>query len=577
MGHVHSQPTQRGIHPWKHPLNRWVLSVVLGTGLLGAPLSLPLQLGHSIVLAQDLPTEVREGYTLLNRGWVDDAIPAFQRALSRYPNSLEAKLGLAIAYRRLGRIEDAWQAYGQVLAQDPNNELALRTIGLLGSYRPEWQVRGIEALSTLLNLNPSDAEARAQRALLYGYQGRFAESLEDYRIALQNDPTPDVLLGAAQIFTYSGETTQGLNLFERYLATGGTITDNAAIAYGRALRGAGNTAQAVQVLESALRQSAESNVNPDQLRAELSQAYLANNQPLQATSILDPLRDRPDAALPLARALNEIGIATESPTLRQEAAALYRQVLSQDLNPSTDLLREVADVFSGLPQEQEYALQIYRQLAQRQPEERQFFVRQITLEQQLGLISSLEAGQRLQTALQPLPTAEVERRLVAQALVQLDPPPPALLPIYQSLLQAGVDEPFLNFRIAQMLLEQGNEVGAREVLAQYQSTPAGMQDLAPELLLAEIERRSGDFEASRQRYAAILNSSLASPNVRSAARVAVIDLTLAQDQPLAALEALEQLQLSQGGSADGDVSQRMQQIQESFLQRRGFQPPWERF
>jgi tetratricopeptide (TPR) repeat protein len=166
--------------------------------------------------AQTIPVPVQEAFTLLRQGLVNDAIASFQQALRRYPQSLEAKLGLAIAYRRQGLITQAWQAYQDVLAQAPNNQLALKSIGLLASYRPEWQVRGIEALTTLLNLAPNDTEGRGLRALLYGYQQRFAEALADYQIVLQSNPTPQVLLGAAEIYTNSGNPQQGIELFNRY-------------------------------------------------------------------------------------------------------------------------------------------------------------------------------------------------------------------------------------------------------------------------------------------------------------------------------------------------------------------------
>ncbi|MBD0394915.1 MAG: tetratricopeptide repeat protein, partial [Microcoleus sp. C1-bin4] len=97
--------------------------------------------------------------SLLNQGRANDAIAAFQQALRSSPNSLEAKLGLAQAYQKAGKDAEAWAAYQRVLEQDPNNIPALRAVGLLGSYRAEWQARGIDALMTLLNQNPNDKEA----------------------------------------------------------------------------------------------------------------------------------------------------------------------------------------------------------------------------------------------------------------------------------------------------------------------------------------------------------------------------------------------------------------------------------
>ncbi len=139
------------------------LAFCVGLLLSGAPI-LSLAVSIPTVQAQTVPGEVRQGYTQLGQGLVAQAIATFRGAIQRYPESLEAKLGLAIAFRRAGRDADAFQAYQQVLTQDPNNALALKTIGILGGFRLEWQARGIEALTTLLRISPckktcSDNEA----------------------------------------------------------------------------------------------------------------------------------------------------------------------------------------------------------------------------------------------------------------------------------------------------------------------------------------------------------------------------------------------------------------------------------
>jgi tetratricopeptide (TPR) repeat protein len=500
---------------------------------------LSLVVNIPIVQAQTIPGEVRQGYTQLGQGLVNQAIATFRGAIQRYPESLEAKLGLAIAFRRAGRDADAFQAYQRVLTQDPNNQLALKTIGILGGFRPEWQARGIEALTTLLKISPSDNEARAQRALLYGFQGRFAESLADYEIALQGSPTPDVLLGAAQIYTYGGNPQKGLELFERYRsASSKPIVGNAAIAYARALRATGNTAQAIRILEGQL--PTQTNAFGVQVRSELSQAYLANRQPTQALAILDPLRDRGDSRLPLARALNEIGKQENRPDLVAQASDLYRQVLNSTSNPSPAVVREVADVLSSNPQDRQTALQLYRQLVQQQPNDKVLVIQQLALESQLGTLPQTEVRQRLRSILQPLPSSPSQQVAIAQALVRLEPDP-EFLPVYQSLIQAGVNEPFLNFRLAQLLIERNDLDGAKTALAAYQATPIGSRDLAPELLLAEIDRRQGNLEASAKRYETLISSGSRDSDVTTAAIRGLAGIRLAQARYDDALTLYDQL------------------------------------
>ena len=179
------------------------------------------QMGAAISPAYGQSAAVRQGYSLLSEGRVDDAIATFQRQLQRDPNDLEALLGLGIAYRRAGRDADAFATYQRVLALDPNNQLALSTIGLLGEFRPEWQPIGIEALTRLLEQDPDLIDARAQRAKLFYYQGLYSQALADYAIVLPRTSDPEILGPAAEAHTFSGDYPTGLVLFDRYRAAGG--------------------------------------------------------------------------------------------------------------------------------------------------------------------------------------------------------------------------------------------------------------------------------------------------------------------------------------------------------------------
>jgi tetratricopeptide (TPR) repeat protein len=456
--------------------------------------------------AQNLPAGVQKGFALLKKGLVNDAITAFGQALKTQPQSLQARLGLAIAYRRAGRIPEAWSAYQQVIAVDSNNQLALKTIGLLGTYKTEWNQQGIKALTTLLQLNPNDSEARSYRAQLYSYQGRLTESLADYQIVLNNNPTPDAVIGAAQAYSYSGDFPKALELFNRYQTSGKPIEGFAAVAYGRTLRETGNSAGSVQVLEAQLQRSKTLDELAIETRKELAISYLANQQQTQALAVLDPLQGRSDATLPLARSLNEIRKRTNNPTLAQQVVNLYRQALTTTPNPSPTLLREVADVFTAFPQGRQTALQLYRQAASQSPNDQSLLVRQLALESRLGTLSKKDFKQRLATALQPLPTDRVQQQQLADALVTIDAPDSEFLPVYQYILQTGVNAPFLHFRVAQIYVQRNDLNQARQSLAAYTASSKGAKDLTAQLLAAEIERREGSLEASTQRYQAILNS-----------------------------------------------------------------------
>jgi tetratricopeptide (TPR) repeat protein len=299
---------------------------------------------------------------------------------------------------------------------------------------------------------------------------------------------------------------------------GKAIPNNALTAYAQALRETGNVSQAIQILENQLRQSKKLDAAEIEIRSSLAQAYQANQQLSQALAVLEPLRGRPEAALPLARALTTIGRRESNTQLYQEGAALYRQVLASTSQPPQSLVREVADVLSELPSERVAALSLYQQLTAVQPNDQSLLVKQLVLENQLGRISQSEFQQRFLAAVQPLPSDSAQLRSLALAILPLDPPDPALLPVYQSLLDAGVDVPFLNFRVAQILLERNELEAAKQALAAYSATSIGASDLTTELLLAEIDRRQGNLEASASRYESLINGNPSDTLLNSALR-----------------------------------------------------------
>lgn len=517
-----------------HGLPRLILlGWTLGCLLLPTPFVL-------IAQAQSVPEPVRRGYSLLDRGWVGDAVRAFQQAVQRYPQSVAAQLGLAIAYQRNGQDAEAWDAYQQVLVLDADNREALSAIGLLGGYRSEWQPRGIEALTTLLELDANHQSARAQRALLLGYQGRFREALADYDRVLQNNPTPEMILGAAQIYTYSGDYTQGLALFERYQSGGQTLPNTAVTAYALALQETGNAAKAVQVLESRLQQSRQLDATAIQIRAALAVAYAANQQPEEALAVLQPLRNRDDARLSLARSLSQIGRQARNEMLYEEAIALYRQELAQTRSPSFGFLREVADVYSESDSALSESLALYNQLLERQPDDLVLQVKQKIVAAQVGQLSREELTEQLQTLLQTLPASSGEQLALAQALIRLDPPAPELLSVYQQLLATDIEAPFLHFRLAQIYIKQGNFAAARTALAAYKATPEGAQDISPELLLADIEQREGNLAASADRYQAVIASN-PRDEILYSALTGLANIRIAQGNPEAALNIYDDL------------------------------------
>jgi cellulose synthase operon protein C len=495
----------------------WSSLLSLGIWSMGLP-----PIGMLQAAAQTVPSTVRSAYTLLDQGLVNQAITRFERAVQQFPQSLEARLGLAIAYRRAGRDADAFQAYEQVLELDPNNHLALLSLGTLGGFRPEWQEQGIAALTRLLQQNPSDGEARSQRALLYIYEGQFEAALADYEIVLQENPSRDAIAGAAQAYAYAGHYEQSLIWFDRYLQAGETLAGDAATAYARALRETGDAAAAVQVLEAQIQRQPDLTGSAIRMRAEQALNYAAIERLNLATAVLAPLRGREDARMVLGRTLIAIGRLNQNETFLEEGISLFQAIVAE-ANTPTALKREIAAVLAGFPASQSTALNLYQQLVQQHPDDRGLQTQVAVLQYETEQLSEAELLTQLAQILRTIPTDLTQRSLIVQALVRLRTPSPQLLPLYENLVRAGVTEPLLYFRIAQIYLRQADFDTARSVLDTYQASrselerQSGAIDPAAELLLAVIDQRAGNLQDSVRRYQAIIDSNPRDKSILSGA------------------------------------------------------------
>jgi cellulose synthase operon protein C len=526
---------------------------------LGVGLSLPLLC--ALPAGAQVPALVQEGNALVDQGLVNQAIPRLQAAVKQYPQSVEARLGLANAYFKAGtytNTEAAFKTFNEVLQLDPMNKAALMSVGLMGEYKYEWRDDGITALTTLIGLEPNNMPARSQRALLNGYLGNLREAIVDYDVVIPTNPPPPVILAAAQSYTYAGDYTLARDLFTRYKGTGGAIESYAAIAYGIVLRETGDPAESVQVLNQVLAKTPKLDGVAIRSRAALSVSYGQLDQLDQAEAVLVPLDGRFDSRMITARSLHQINGGEDSLELEQRVIDIYYKVLEAPLPPdyvappdnrgrenfylTNSIAREIADVLSGIPSERVLSRKLYVELVKNLPDDRILPVNLAIVERQLGLASRTELRTRIEPYLLPIPSGSYDRRLMTQALVRLDSPDPSLLPLYQPYVDAKVNEPLLFFRIAQMQIQANNLVAAKAALAEYQATKDGQRDVyGTLLLLAEIDRRENNLDASLQKYEQIIAAPKVDRGIRSGALQAAAGIYRLKGQLPQAIALYDQL------------------------------------
>jgi tetratricopeptide (TPR) repeat protein len=200
----------------------------------------------------------------------------------------------------------------------------------------------------------------------------------------------------------------------------------------------------------------------------------------------------------------------------------------------------------------------------------------------------LGAPPELFTLVAALP-AEPRRESLYNALLQIDPNNiPVQTRLVQAIAKRNPDQ--AKALVAQLVARNpnniatyflqgqiGQDIGDLELASRAYQTILTAQPYNTDALsaLGGIRFQQRRFDAATELY----SQALVLKPSDVAIRQSLIGLTSAQDNQLEALAALEQLQLEQiqMGASTNDLSRQMQQIQEGFLQRRGFQPPWERF
>jgi cellulose synthase operon protein C len=526
-------------------------------GWLASPL---LMLSAMPVLAQT-PAAVQEGNALVNQGLINQSIPVLEGAVRQYPQSIEARLGLANAYLKAGtylKNEAAFRTFNEVLGIDPDNKAALYAVGLMGEYRYDWRLQGIAALDRLVELEPNNMPARSQRALLNGYLGDLRAAIADYDIVIPTNPPPKVVLAAAQSYTYAGEYLKARDLFTQYKGTGGAIEDYAAIAYGIVLRETDDPAASVAVLEKELGDTAKLEGVSIRARAAISVSYGQLGQLDEALAVLKTLDGRFDSRMITARSLHQINGDLDSPEIEQQVIDIYYRVLEDplplDYGVSPDnqdrtnfylndpIAREMADVLSGIPRERFLSRRLYIELLKSSPDDRILPVNLAIVERQLGLATRTELKTRIEPYVLPIPESNYDRRLLVQALVRLDSPDPSLLPLYQPYVDAQVNEPLLYFRIAQMQILDNNLAAAKASVAQYQATKDGQKDqFGSLLLLAEIDRRENNLDGSIAKYEQIIAAPKVDRSIRSGALQALAGIYRSRGQLADAIALYDQI------------------------------------
>ncbi|HEU5249627.1 MAG TPA: tetratricopeptide repeat protein, partial [Thermoanaerobaculia bacterium] len=143
-----------------------------------------------------------------------EGIKAFQRALSRQPNNLEAQLGIARAYNASGDSLKAEESYRRAIALQPDYWASYSQAGAFYAKHGEFD-RAVQMFRRVTELTPDSGRAFANLGAVLFKAGRFGEARQAYMTSIRLKPVDTVYANLGTLEFYSGRYAEAAAAFEK--------------------------------------------------------------------------------------------------------------------------------------------------------------------------------------------------------------------------------------------------------------------------------------------------------------------------------------------------------------------------
>lgn len=148
----------------------------------------------------------------------EDAITAYQQAITYTPDSAYIHAALGSAYASTHRYAEALDAYKMAVTLNSSDKMIHHQLGNVYSKRGE-HTAAIRHQLQAIALAPKFAAAHYQLGLLYAQEKRWTDAINAYRTAYQNDPAlVESLYNLGQAYLRTGDTAaarEQMALFEK--------------------------------------------------------------------------------------------------------------------------------------------------------------------------------------------------------------------------------------------------------------------------------------------------------------------------------------------------------------------------
>ncbi|MDX2015853.1 MAG: tetratricopeptide repeat protein [Myxococcaceae bacterium] len=126
------------------------------------------------------------GIELADRGWLDEAVKEFKKAIELDPNSAHAHDNLATVYAEKKQFREALEEYLTAIKLEPDSATAHYNLAVfLSTHGNEFAVSQYQEA---IGLEPDYPDAHLNLGLAHADDGRFDEAMKELRIAIELDP-----------------------------------------------------------------------------------------------------------------------------------------------------------------------------------------------------------------------------------------------------------------------------------------------------------------------------------------------------------------------------------------------------
>jgi tetratricopeptide (TPR) repeat protein len=140
------------------------------------------------------------GIELADRGWLDEAINEFNKAIELDPNSAHAHDNLATVYAEKKLYREALREYLLALSLEPESATAHYNLAcFLSAHAPDM---AIEEYKHAIELEPEYPDAHLNLGLAFADDGHFEEAMKELESAIRlapDDPLPRHEMAALQM------------------------------------------------------------------------------------------------------------------------------------------------------------------------------------------------------------------------------------------------------------------------------------------------------------------------------------------------------------------------------------------